>query len=279
MGVYRGGYRQYAGEYLPIATRFGVITGAEFSSMFKARWNRRLFLLGAIPLIVTIAAMLGKGMVESQVGALPIKLDLLGKLMQVEMLITALLGASAGSGLLAGDKAGNALALYLARPLTPARYLLGKGLALAGILSITYLVPACLFVGATYMVSSTMTFPSFVLQELKVMAASGFNVTVLCVLIMLFSSLGTRSRTIGLAWFALYFFSQLVAKAAQEATGAQWTRWLSLPDLLQSGLEWCLSPGNSDIAPFLALVAILASSLCALWYLMVFRQRHKMVGA
>jgi ABC-type transport system involved in multi-copper enzyme maturation permease subunit len=279
MGVYRGGYRQYSGEYLPIRSRFLVIASAEFQAMWKGRWNRRLFLLATIPLIVTVAAMLGKGMVESKVGAIPIRLNLLGKLMQVEMLVTALLGASAGAGILAGDKTGNALVLYLARPLTAGRYLLGKGLALAAVFSITYLVPAMVFVGASYMVSSDMTLGTFALQEAKVLFAAGFNVAVLTTMVMLFSAVGSRSRTIGMAWFALYFFSQLVSKGALEATGMEWTRWLSVPDLLQSGLEWCLDPTLETIAPFLVLLGLGCSSVAGLWYIMVRKQQHKAVGA
>lgn len=278
MGVYRGGYRQYTGEYLPIRSRFLVITGAEFQAMWNGRWNRRLFLLATIPLIVTVAAMLGKGMVESKVGAIPIRLNLLGKLMQVEMLVTALLGASAGAGILAGDKTGNALVLYLSRPLTAGRYLLGKGLALGAVFSITYLVPALVFVGASYMVSSDMSFGTFALQEAKVLFAAGFNVAVLTTLVMLFSAVGSRSRTIGMAWFALYFFSQLVSKGALQATGMEWTRWLSLPDLLQSGLEWSLDPTLDKIAPFVVLLGIGCASVVGLWYIMVRKQQHKAVG-
>ena len=103
MGVYRGGYRQFDGRLLPISTRFSVIHSTEFLRLWRSKWNRRLVMAAAVPLIVVVAVLVGKGMVESQVGTLPVQLNLLDKLLRVEMLLLAILGAAAGSGILADD--------------------------------------------------------------------------------------------------------------------------------------------------------------------------------
>jgi ABC-type transport system involved in multi-copper enzyme maturation permease subunit len=271
MGVYRGGYRHYSGEFLPISTRFRVIVAAEFGRLWRGTWNRRIMLLAVLPLVVTVAVMVGKGMVEAKVGNLPFELDLLGRLLQVEMLFTALLAAAAGSGILADDRAGNALVLYLSRPLTPARYLLGKGLALAGALSVTYLVPAWLFVISAAVASTRIGLGDSLRDLLLVTLAAGFNVVAVTAVMLLLSAVGRRARVVGLAWFGAFFFSQMVAKGAHAATGAEWTQYLSMPDLFQGSLEFLLAAGGAPATPFVVLLFGTAACICALCYVFLGR--------
>lgn len=278
MGIYRGGYRQYNGAFESIGTRFLIIFGSEFVRLWQGRWTRRLMLVAAIPLIVTIAVLVGKGVVESQVGQLPFELNLLGRMLQVEMLFVALLAATAGSGILADDRSANALVLYLARPLTPARYLLGKGLALASILATVYLLPALLFVLSAAVILPGGSFSGALWDMGTAAAGSLLNVLVVTLIMLLFSSLGSRSRTIGLAWFGLFFFSQVLSKAAYNATDLPWTRLLSLPDLFQKSLDWFLAGGTGDGIAVLLLVGLATLAGAALWQRFIYRQAGKAVG-
>ncbi len=278
MGVYRGGYRQYDGSFLPISTRFWVIFASEFLRLWGGKWNRRLMLIAGIPLIVTIAVLVGKGVVESKVGALPFELNLLGRMLQVEMLFMALLAASAGSGILADDRASNALVLYLARPLTPARYLIGKGLALAGILATVYLVPAFLFVVAAAVILPGATVVGVATDLSMATAGCLLNITFVTMVILLFSSLGSRGRYIGLAWFGLFFFSQMIANGAYRATDLPWTKLLSMPDLFQKSLDWFLAGGSGDGIAVVILAALATLAGAALWQRVIYRQAGKAVA-
>ena len=278
MGVYRGGYRQYEGPFLPIGTRFLVIFWSEFRRLWQGRWNRRLMLFAAIPLIVTVAVLVGKGVVESKVGALPFELNLLGRMLQVEMLFMALLAASAGAGILADDRAANALVLYLARPLTPARYLLGKGLALGAILATVYLVPAFLFVAAAATILPGATAQGIATDLAAATAGCLLNITFVTVVILLFSALGSRARYIGLGWFGLFFFSQMISKGAYSATGLAWTNLLSLPDLFQKALDWFLAGGRGDGIAVVILATLTTLAGAALWQRVIYRQAGKAVA-
>jgi ABC-type transport system involved in multi-copper enzyme maturation permease subunit len=278
VGVYRGGYRQYEGPFLAIRTRFLVIFASEFKRLWKGKWNRRLMLFAAIPLIVTVAVLVGKGVVESQVGALPFELNLLGRMLQVEMLFMALLAASAGSGILADDRASNALVLYLARPLTPARYLIGKGLALAGILATVYLVPAFLFIVAAAVVLPSTTIAGVATDLGLATAGCMLNISFVTLVILLFSSLGARARYIGLGWFGLFFFSQMIAKGAYQATDLPWTKLLSMPDLFQKSLDWFLLGGSGDGIAVVILAALATLAGAALWQRVIYRQASKAVA-
>lgn len=278
MGIYRGGYRQYEGPFLPISTRFLVIVGSEFKRLWQGKWNRRLMLFAILPLVITIAVLVGKGVVEAQVGTLPFELNLLGRMLQVEMLFMALLAASAGSGILADDRASNALVLYLARPLTPARYLLGKGLALAAILATVYLVPAFLFIFSAALILPGATVLGTLTDLATATAGCLLNITFVTMVILLFSSLGSRARYIGLGWFGLFFFSQMIAKGAYSATELPWTRLLSLPDLFQKALDWFLAGGSGEAIAVIILAALTTVAGAVLWQRVIYRQASKAVA-
>lgn len=266
MGVYRGGYRQYDGQMLPLRTRFGVVFAGEFGRMMRGKWNRRLLLLAAIPLVVTLAVLVGKGMLESKAGPLPISLALLEKMLTTEVLVMALLAASAGSGVIADDRAANSMLLYLARPLTPARYLLGKGLALGLTLSLSYLLPAVVYVLVAALFTPGVKMGGLLKEFLIATWICSFHVFFVTSVLLLFSSLGKRSRYIGLGWFAIFFFSQMVSKGAAAATGAGWADYLSLPDLFTKSLSWAFSPDMNSSKPFLVLAGLTALSLTVLWF-------------
>jgi ABC-type transport system involved in multi-copper enzyme maturation permease subunit len=274
MGVYREGYRQYKGEFLPIRSRFLVIITAEFTRLRAGKWTRRLMLLAAIPLIVTVAVLVGKGMVGDKLGSFPIETMLLLKLLRVEMLVMALVGASAGAGVLADDRAGNALSLYLTRPLTTPRYLVGKGLALGLLLSLVYLLPGMLFVIAAAVFSSAIGFTDFLKDLVGVMWGAGLGVALVTAIVMLFSSVGKRSRNIGLAWFGFYFLSQFLAKGAEQAFEKDWTKYLSLADLFDEGMKFAVSPSTNSVVPVLVQVGILALCVVLLWSRMVRRGKE-----
>ena len=78
-----------------------------------------------------------------------------------------------------------------------------------------------------------------------------------------------RWGVIGLGWFGLYFFSQIIAKGAEASTGISELKYLSVPDLFQTAGEWFLSAGGTSIVPVLILLGLLLFSLVGLWLRMI----------
>jgi len=277
MGVFRGGYRQYDGDFLPLSTRFGVIVGAEFSRMFKAKWNRRVMLGSLLFLAAIEAVQIGKAMLEEQVGqALPIELGLLEKLLAAELFFMAILVAVAGSGIIADDRRSNALLLYLSKPISPARYMLGKGLALAALLSIVYVVPGLVHIVVSVLFLPNVGMAAFARDLLSVVVIGVVHVGATCIFMLTLSSLSTRKWYIGLGWAGAYFFSKGVSQAARNSSdGAAWADFLSLPDLYEKSAHWVMSPQWADAAPLVALLILTGLA----FGLLVYRMKRLMKDA
>lgn len=112
------------------------------------------------------------------------------------------------------------------------------------------------------------------------MATAGclLNITFVTMVILLFSSLGSRGRYIGLGWFGLFFFSQMIAKGAYSATELPWTKLLSMPDLFQKSLDWFLAGGRGDGIAVVILAALATLAGAALWQRVIYRQAGKAVA-
>lgn len=253
MGIYRGGYRGYTGPMLSPETRFLVVAGLEFKRFFRQRWVRWLALAGCVPVVLFSAIVLVKVLVENMArGAIP-SLDLLPKLLSAQLQFMALLAAVAGAGLIAEDRAGNALLLYLARPLSPERYAAGKLLALVGLLSLAYLVPALLYVLLEMMVTASMGAGAATLRILATLGTTSVHVVVTALMVLALSSLGSRARYVGLAWIGIFYLSEILAAVAGKALDMPWTEMFSLPGLYRKGAELLIEGKSEGALPFVIL--------------------------
>ncbi len=256
MGIYKEGYREYSGPLYPARTRFLVVASEELLRMLRGKWTRRLLYLASVPFIVMVAIALFKGVLASA-GSFNLPVNPIIQLMSIEATVMALLAASAGAGVIAEDRKSRSLVLYLSRPLSPARYAWGKGLALWGLLSIVFWVPALVLSWLQALVD-----PSFSgMALLKIMAAvvlsGGGAMAVITVVVMALSSLGNRSGYIGMAWIALYFFSDVVSHAVRQATNhAFYSDWFSFQRLLKGTMDWALNPSLDAIGAPLVLLGI-----------------------
>jgi ABC-type transport system involved in multi-copper enzyme maturation permease subunit len=148
------------------------------------------------------------------------------------LLLATLLVASAGASAIAGDVANRSITLYLSRPITPADYLLGKGLAVGLVLVIFFLVPgiaACLFayvVGNVSLGLATVAMGAFV--------AVGLLVAVVFTALALFlSSLTRRTIFAGAAIFGLLVTAEVLAVLVRSVTGSAQSLYVSpIEDLL-----------------------------------------------
>ncbi len=256
MGIHRSGYRQYTGDLLPGGTRFLVLAGAELGRLWRRRSTRWILILGALPLVIIVAAEVGKGLIETAAGGLPFQLELMDKLFQTEQVFLAILAAAAGAGLIADDRGSNALILYLSRPLTPSLYLAAKGLALGAILSMVYLVPAWILVLVSELMAREIDWLAFAIRGARATAVALLHVGVTAAVVLFLSSLATRARYVGLGWIAFYFFSDGLASGLYRASdGAEWARYLSMKDLYEDSATWIMGHGERG-GPTLALLAL-----------------------
>ncbi len=245
MGIHRGGYRQYAGDLLPGGTRFLVLAGAELSRLWRKRSTRWLLIIGALPLVIIVAAEVGKGVIRNVAGSLPIQIELMDKLFNAEQVLLAILAAAAGAGLIADDRGSNALVLYLSRPLTPNRYLAAKGLALGGILSMIYLAPAWILLLVSELIAPEMDWAGFVLRGVQATAVAALHIGFTTAVVLFLSSLATRARYVGLGWVAFFFFSDALSSGLSRTPGVgTWVRYLSVKDLFEDSAAWIMGKGD-----------------------------------
>ena len=205
MGIYKEGYREYSGPLYPARTRFLVVASEELLRMLRGKWTRRLMYLASVPFIVMVAIALFKGVLAST-SSFNLPVNPIIQLLSIEGPVMALLGASAGAGVIAEDRKSRSLVLYLSRPLSPARYAWGKGLALWALLSLVFWVPALVLSWVQAMVDPSLAGMILLRTMMAVVFAGGGAMAVITVVIMALSSLGNRSGYIGMVWIALYFF-------------------------------------------------------------------------
>ena len=245
MGIHRGGYRQYAGDILPGGTRFLVLAGAELGRLWRKRSTRWLLILAALPLVVLVAAEVGKGVIQNVAGGMPFQIELMDKLFNAEQVFLAILAAAAGAGLIADDRGSNALVLYLSRPLTPNRYLAAKGLALGGILSMIYLAPAWILLLVSELIAPEMDLSSFALRGVQATAVAALHIGFTTAVVLFLSSLATRARYVGLGWVAFFFFSDALSSGLSQTAGVgTWARYLSVKDLFEDSAAWIMGQGD-----------------------------------
>lgn len=275
MGIHRGGYRQYAGDLLPGGTRFLVLAGAELGRLWRKRSTRWLLVLGAFPLVIIVAAEVGKGVIRTAVGGMPIQIELMDKLLNAEQVFLAILAAAAGAGLIADDRGSNALVLYLSRPLTPNRYLAAKGLALGGILSMIYLAPAWILLLVSELIAPQMDWAGFALRGVQATTVAVLHIGFTTAVVLFLSSLATRARYVGLGWVAFFFFSDGLSSGLSQTPGGEiWARYLSVKDLFEDSAAWIMGTGDQAGAAGVLLGLGMAAALA-----LVLRMRRLQAAA
>lgn len=276
MGINREGYRSYQGVLLAPGTRWMTLAVTEFRSILKMKWVKVSMLLSMIPLITYTIVLVVKALVSGAANvSLVSELDFLPKLAESQLLFVAVVASVGGAGLVAGDRAHNALVLYLSRPLSSARYLLGKTVAMAMALSIVYVASTLL-----YIIIELLVVPGPVAMDvLRRLTASilvgGVTVVWFSATIVVLSSLAKAGRFVGLAFFALYFISQAVGEGLKQVDGTQQiSQYISLVETWRGLFVWVASPGSGNINSLLAAGVWL--SLTGLGMLLVNRRLHAM---
>lgn len=148
MAIYKRGYERYQGPLTGHWTRMLVLPRFAWRRLFQQRLVVILLVASLIwPLLCGFYIYLSNrlDLLQSMPGDFRDSLDVNGKFflvfMDVQAVLSVLLAALAGPGLIAPDLANNALPLYFSRPMTRVDYVAARMTALVGLLSLVTWIP------------------------------------------------------------------------------------------------------------------------------------------
>jgi ABC-type transport system involved in multi-copper enzyme maturation permease subunit len=154
MAVYKRNYRAYAGPITPVGWRWLAITRFGLDEVFSQRHMLAAFVFCLMPpliaasLIYVVNSETVRALLNLR-GAPPFSINnnFFLSMLEVQGWLALFVSAWVGPSLISPDLANNALPLYLSRPVSRARYVAGKLLILALLLSAITWAPILLLVG------------------------------------------------------------------------------------------------------------------------------------
>ncbi len=218
MPVHERGYTHWQPSGLRAAPPWWVIARRGLAAPLRKRANLAVLVVAWVPALVMGVQVYTKAkagqLAELAAGVGWGDISPAGFLTFVErqdffvFLVVAMLGA----GLIARDREENGLSLYFSRPLSLADYLAGKALViLGGYLAIT-LVPALLLCLFAYLIEPTAAgLDLLLLTPLRLTLLTLLTGTALSLIMLAFSSLGTRTVLVIVWWAVLCLGGDAVA--------------------------------------------------------------------
>ncbi len=217
MPVHERGYTHWSPSGARVEPPWLVIAKRGLLPTLKRRWPLALFFASLMPAVakgvmiflnVRSGGMVGQFMETGWSSVSPA-----GSLSFIEwqrffvFLVTLILGA----GLIARDRQDNGLSLYFSRPISLTDYLLGKVLVvLAGYLVVT-LVPSLLLCIFGYLMDpATAGMETLLLTPLRLLGFTLFTGTGLALVLLAFSSLGTRTVLVVVWWAVICLGGEVV---------------------------------------------------------------------
>ena len=222
MPVFDQGYRVYEGPRKTRGFRWWPITRACFRA--SLRWPSFVVLVfGSFFLFYRIFMAYAAG-TGAAVFPLPGLLTgwgfgdgLFYQLLSYEIFPVVLMLAVVGSGQIADDFRSGALQIYFSRPIGQFDYVIGKLGAVVLFASLLTVLPGLILLIACAAFAPDWSFiTENPLLPLKVLAFSLVICTVLGSLVLAISSLGNRSRLVGLTFAGGYFLSMVLGKVLPQ---------------------------------------------------------------
>lgn len=274
MPVFERTYRAWKGPRVPAARLWTVVARHALTDMFRSRLT---FLVFCASFLLPLGAA-GLIYLRDNVSALStMKMDA-AELLAIDGWFFAgfmawqcywfggLFAFLAGPSLISADLSHGALPLFLARPLTRTRYVAGKIVALAGVLSLITWVPGLLLFALQASLAGSAWAAANLRVALAIVAGSLAWIAVLSLLTLAASALTRRRATAQMLLVALVIGGQLVAGAVHQAFGGAWPFMLSVPEVMHSlvqGLYGVEIDAELSIGSAAAAVPILCT-LCLL---------------
>lgn len=207
MPIYDQSYRPYRGTFSSHATRWWTITRTGVLHFLK----RRLFL---VFITLTFMPPIVHGFLIYAVHQFPeqtlVKVDaeFFRRLMEIQTVWFLVLGLYPGTGLISNDLKGNAIQLYLSKPLTRADYVLGKFATLATFLvGVTFVPGLLLFFLELGFSSDTKFLTSYWWIPLSLAGYAASAAIAWGLITLALSSMSKNSRYVGILFLSLAFFS------------------------------------------------------------------------
>ncbi len=242
----RRGYARWKGERSAGRMRWWVIARGSLSLAWSSRWVKVLVISSFVPGVILF------GLTYLFI---PLSATLLDDFLDVTAFFTFLVAAVVGARLVADDRRQGGFLAHFSRPVTRADYVLGKAVALFVPLLIVSTTPLLGIVGDASVDSDRFTdriargvpppddpgVPEAVyLREtsygeaaLRVLAYGVAISAATTGIVLGLSSLTTRARTAGIAWFAIVALGEAAREIVQDVSRLAWPALFSWLDTLR----------------------------------------------
>jgi len=246
-----------------------VLAWSQLRLTMRRRAVRWLLVLSALGVLVCLGVVYLETMPrDSPLGVLrglpQVELD--GRSLRIflafQRVVAYFIVLAAGAEVIALDRRTKALQIYLARPLGVADYLVGKGLPIVLLLSLTSWVPALALLLLRSIASASL---QWLRDEpwlpLAILAYSLLLILPVTLLTLAVSSLSTSARLAGAQLVAVVIFSTAVGRILSTLTHDDAWQLLSLDANIGQVRSWLFGSGlPHDVSPWSALVALLVLS-------------------
>ena len=236
MPIHDQSYRRYEGHRGKTGRAWMVIARAGIRASLDRKTLLALLLLAWLPCVVRVMQIYAAVSVPQAAFLAPDAGTFHQFLVQQDVFVF-FVTVYVGAGLIANDRRANALQIYLSKPLTRFEYVLGKLAVVVTFLLVITWLPAVVLLITQTVLSGNLTFiegnlsllPAITLFSIVQALMAGLSVLAL-------SALSRNSRSVGIMYAALLFFSQAVVGVLKSATGNTWWSLISMAsDLTQFG--------------------------------------------
>jgi len=227
MPIHDQGYRRYTGTRMPRGRTWAVITTAGLRTLLAQRQFLALLLLSWLPFVVRAVQIYAAANLPQMAFIAPTA-ETFRQFLDQQDVFVFFVTVYVGAGLIANDRRGNALQIYLSKPLSRAEYVFGKMAILMAFLLLVTWVPGMLllfvqvsFAGSfDFLLDNLHLFPAITLFSFVQAAAVSAAMLAL-------SSLSNSSRFVGIIYAGLMFFSFALFGVLRAATGGSSLSWVA----------------------------------------------------
>jgi ABC-type transport system involved in multi-copper enzyme maturation permease subunit len=234
MPIHEQGYRRYAGTRAPHRRAWWVIARAGILERLRERRFLGLLLLAWAPFVVRAVQMYVSSSFL-QASFLAPTADTFREFLDQQSLFLFFVTIYAGSGLIAADRRGNALQIYLAKPVTRRDYVAGKLLILVVFLAAVTWAPAMLLLVLQVMITGSA---AFLRENLSLVPAitlfCAVQVTIVALVMLALSSLSKSRRFVAIMYTGFVFFTAAMHQVFRAATGSRAWAWMSPEEIFDT---------------------------------------------
>ncbi|HIA02088.1 MAG TPA: hypothetical protein EYN06_01705 [Myxococcales bacterium] len=260
MSIHLAKYTRYEGPLESENSRFTVIASTELKRLLKQKWVRRFLMLSFTPLVVLTVFLYVAAVMKAETGFDVLSNSIYIYFFHSQTWFIAIMMAAFGADLISKDIADRALCLYFTRSLDHMQYLWGKLVALGTLVLAVTLIPGLLLSIIHFGLIEDTDFIHFLNRSGRVILCSAALAFMATSIILMLSSLGTRSRIIGIGWLAIFFFLDFARAILINAVGENpIVDLMSIRHLMYAMPEFVFAVEGSVAAPTIALVLL---SIC-----------------